>query len=464
MLVCHDREFLNDQINRVIAFEPEGVRFFNGNYDQYAKHRVQEKDVLENQQKKRKAEREQMERFINRFRAKATKAKAVQSRIKALEKMGDADLLTEWKQIDFCFPPTKRTSQQVLLAQDLSMQYGEKKVFDRIGMQVTRGDRIAVIGANGAGKTTLLKLLAGDMNPTSGSISYGHHVQVGYYAQHHKDALSGSSSAFEEVQCSAKDQTPLAIRSLLGALGFLGDDVDKPVSVLSGGEKARVALAKLLLHQHNLLIMDEPTNHLDLASSEKLAEALGTYDGTLIFASHNRSFANQLATRIWNVAHHQVEDYPGGINDYMESMLRRFQMPDEESVPESHDRDALTKAASKNNASIQTNFQSRTARKERKREQAKRREELRNLTYPLEQKLLSLEKKIAEIEARQEERSKALADPNTSQSSQEYADISKTFYEESVLLEQLLLEWESVGEELLQVKTKFADPGSDFDS
>jgi ATP-binding cassette subfamily F protein 3 len=225
----------------------------------------------------------------------------------------------------FSFPPCERAPNEVVRIEDVAKAYGELVVFDGVDLTVRRGEKIGIIGVNGAGKTTLLRMLAGELPHDAGTIRIGNGVEVGYYAQHHADTLDMGATIYEIVQRAAPDTAPSRVRSICGAFMFSGDDIDKPVKVLSGGEKARVALARLLVKPGNLMLMDEPTNHLDLASSESLTASLGTYDGTLIFVSHNRSLVRALATRIWNVEDGKVETYPGTLDEYMYSQMQRRQ-------------------------------------------------------------------------------------------------------------------------------------------
>ena len=323
VLICHDREFLDEQIDRVVSFEPEGVRQYRGNYVAYRKQREEEEIVLENKARNLSREREKTEEFINRFRAQANKAKAVQSRVKALEKMDDVVLFERRKVMHLAFPPCERTGHEVVKIHGLEKAYGDHVVFPSLDLSVQRGDKIGIIGINGAGKTTLLRMIAGEIPLDAGSLEIGHKVTPGYYAQHHAESLHRELTVFQEVALQDPEAGQTRVRSILGAFLFSGDDVDKKIAVLSGGERARVALAKLLIKPGNLLLMDEPTNHLDLESSESLAESLTRYDGTLLFVSHNRSFVRTLATKIWNVHDGIVEIYPGTLDEYLASARER---------------------------------------------------------------------------------------------------------------------------------------------
>src|SRR5499427_9267288 len=323
ILISHDREFLNEQIGQVVSLELEGVRSYPGNYEKYVEQRAEEETILAGKARNLARERERLTRFVDRFRAQANKARAVQSRIKSLERMDSVETYQKRGVMRFSFPPTARTVADVVRVEGLRKAYGSHVVFPGIDLTVRRGEKIGIIGVNGAGKTTLLRMLAGELPHDAGTIKIGSGVEVGYYAQHHADTLDLSATVYDVVQRASPDTPPARIRSILGAFMFSGDDTDKPIKVLSGGEKARVALARLLVAPGNLLLMDEPTNHLDLASSESLAASLGTFDGTLVFVSHNRSLIRTLATKIWNVEDGRVEIYPGTLDEYMYSMAQR---------------------------------------------------------------------------------------------------------------------------------------------
>ncbi|HVH99328.1 MAG TPA: ABC-F family ATP-binding cassette domain-containing protein, partial [Enhygromyxa sp.] len=323
ILICHDREFLDEQIERVVSFEPEGIRQYRGNYLAYRKQREEEEIVLENKARNLEREREKTEQFIDRFRAQANKARAVQSRVKQLNKLDDVVLFEKRKVMSFNFPACDRAGHEVVKIRGLKKAYGDHVVFPGIDLTVTRGEKIGIIGINGAGKTTLLRMIAGEIPYDAGTLELGHKVTPGYYAQHHAESLHRELTVFDEVAQQDPHAGQTRVRTILGAFLYSGDDVDKKIAVLSGGERARVALAKLLIKPGNLLLMDEPTNHLDLESSESLAESLTTYDGTLLFVSHNRSFVRRLATKIWNVHDGMVEIYPGTLDEYLASARER---------------------------------------------------------------------------------------------------------------------------------------------
>src|SRR6266436_195310 len=324
LLVSHDREFLDRQIDRVLSLEPEGLRSYAGNYERYLTARAQEEDLLAAQAEKQTRRRAQMQAFIERFRATASKARQVQSRVKLLEKEEIVQVREERATVRFRFPEAPRSGREVARLDRVSKGYGGRSVYRDLSAQVLRGDRIAVIGLNGAGKTTLLKLLAQEIAPDEGNLALGHNVVTGYFAQHHTERLDPSRTVLEEVHGLVATQPQSWVRGVLGAFLFSGDDVDKRIAVLSGGERARVSLAKLLVVPSNFLLMDEPTNHLDLESSEALIDALAGYEGTLLFVSHNRSFVNGLATQVWEVKEGAVDAQPGDLDDWHR---RRAQAP-----------------------------------------------------------------------------------------------------------------------------------------
>ncbi|HEY5924419.1 MAG TPA: ABC-F family ATP-binding cassette domain-containing protein [Kofleriaceae bacterium] len=433
ILISHDRDFLNDQIARVVSLELEGVRSYPGNYDKYVAARAEEETILAGKAKNLARERERLTKFIDRFRAQANKAKAVQSRIKWLEKMESVEQYEKRGTMRFSFPPSQRTVSEPVRIDKLKKAYGEHIVFPGIDLTVKRGEKIGIIGVNGAGKTTLLRMIADEIPHDEGTIKIGNGVQVGYYAQHHAETLDMTATIYEVLQRAAPDAQPARVRSMAGAFMFSGDDIDKPVKVLSGGERARVALARLCLAPGNLLLMDEPTNHLDLASSESLAQSLTTYDGTLVFVSHNRSLIRQLATRIWNVEDGRVETYPGTLDEYMYSMTQRRQ------AIAATDGAELTKSA----PAAPVPKVSREDDKARKRREAEARQKRTAKLGPLEKQVAQLEERIGVLEAEQKVRSAELADPSVYDDAARRNKLLADYQGASDKLEELTVRWEA---------------------
>ncbi len=443
ILISHDREFLNEQIDRIVSLEPEGVRSYPGNYERYLVQRAEEETILAGKAKNIARERERLERFVDRFRAQATKARAVQSRIKSLEKMESVETYAKRSVMRFSFPATTRPVADVIRIEGLRKAYGEHVVFPGVDLTVKRGEKIGIIGVNGAGKTTLLRMIANEIPHDAGMIKLGGGVDVGYYAQHHADTLDMTSTVFDVVARANPLATPARVRSLLGAFMFSGDDVDKPVKVLSGGERARVALARLLVAPGNLLLMDEPTNHLDLESSESLCEALKEYDGTLVFVSHNRSLVRNLASKIWNVENQAVDVYPGSLDEYLYSMAqRRMEV-------------AATGAAavgSLRSAAAPAKTMSREDDKARKRKEAEARQKRSARLGPLEKKVAQLEERIAELEPAQAKRSVDLANPDVYADEARRNKLLSEYQQAAEKLEELIARWEASQAELETAK------------
>ena len=470
VLISHDREFLNEQIARVVSLEPEGVRSYVGNYDRYVEARLEEETILAGKAKNLEREREHLTTFINRFRAQANKAKAVQSRIKMLEKMEDVETFQKRQVMRFSFPPTERCVSEVLKLDGVRKAYGDRVILPKVDLTVRRGERIGIIGVNGAGKTTLLRMIAGELPLDGGAIRVGQGVKVGYYAQHHADTLDLGATVLEVVQ-RASPTTPLPrVRSILGAFMFRGDDVDKPVKVLSGGEKARVALARLLVNPGNLMLMDEPTNHLDLESADSLAKSLTTYDGTLVFVSHNRALIRTLATRIWNVEGGKVETYPGTLDEYLYSCAqRRIEVAAAGVVPSkpAHRAPGTTGAQPTRSAHPERErgaeskgpppAKKDTAAddKERKRREAEARQKRAKQLGPLEKQVAQLEERIGQLEAAQATRSAELADPAVYADDARRRKLLDEYQKDQARLEELTARWEHAAEELEAGKQKF---------
>jgi ATP-binding cassette, subfamily F, member 3 len=319
VLVSHDRYFLDVTINRILELWNKRAYFYPGNYDRYLTQKEDRRIQLESAYKNQKDRIDHLEAFINRFRYQATKAKQVQSRIKELEKIERIEIPPEEKTIHFSFPQPPQSGRTVAEFNGVAKSYGEKRVFENVSFTVNRGDRIALVGINGAGKSTLIKLLAGAEQPTAGEFRLGHNVQVDYFAQDQYKALDPSARLLDDLTAVAptalSDQTRL--RSLLGCFLFSDDDVFKKIGVLSGGERNRYALARMLLVPPNFLLLDEPTNHLDLRAKDVLLEALQQYKGTVVFVSHDRYFIDKLATRVFEIEHGVLQDYPGNYEDYL---------------------------------------------------------------------------------------------------------------------------------------------------
>jgi len=322
VLVSHDRYFLNRMVTSIADLGPSGVTVYPGTYDDYLVERAARRELLEAQGRNQAKRIAEIERFIERFRYQATKARQVQSRIKMLERIERVEVGREARGIRFAFPAPPRTGRRVAALRAARKAYGDNVVYAGVTFEVERGERVALVGPNGAGKSTLLRLLAGVLPLDGGERALGAHVAVHYYAQHQLDALTPALTVLEELERAAPELGQTRLRTILGAFLFSGDTVDKKIAVLSGGEKARVALAKMLVRPAALLCMDEPTNHLDLASREGLEQALVTFPGTIVFISHDRYFINRLASTIVEVVRGTLTRHLGDYDDYLSAKTR----------------------------------------------------------------------------------------------------------------------------------------------
>src|ERR1700684_3826029 len=317
VLISHDRYFLDVTINKIAEIWNKRIHLYTGNYDKFLAQKTQRNEQLQAAYRNQRDRIEQLEVFINRFRYQATKAKQVQSRIKELEKIERIELPEEEKTIHFSFPQPKPSGRIVAEFHNVSKSYGEKFVFGGVDFIIERGDRIALVGGKGAGKSTLIKLLAGSEPLTSGEYRLGHNAEVDYFAQDQYKELDPNARMLDDLQGEAPRSTNTELRSLLGCFLFSEDDVFKRIGVLSGGERNRYALARMLLQPSNFLLLDEPTNHLDMRAKDLLLESLEKYIWTVVFVSHDRYFIDKLATRIFEVGNGEVSIFPGNYEDYI---------------------------------------------------------------------------------------------------------------------------------------------------
>jgi ATP-binding cassette, subfamily F, member 3 len=316
VLISHDRYFLDVTVGKIVEIWNKQIFFYTGNYEKYLAEKTQRREQLHSAWRTQRERIEQLEVFINRFRYQATKAKQVQSRIKELEKMERIELPPEEKTIHFSFPQPKQSGRIVAEFEHLAKSYGKKQVFRDVSFIIERGDRIALVGVNGAGKSTLIKLLAGKEPLTAGEFRLGHNVQPDYFAQDQYQELDANARILDDLSEMSPRSTQTELRNLLGCFLFSEDDVFKRIGVLSGGERSRYALLRMLLHPANFLLLDEPTNHLDLRAKDVLLNALEGYTGTVVFVSHDRYFIDKLATRVFEIGEGRVEVYPGNYEDY----------------------------------------------------------------------------------------------------------------------------------------------------
>jgi ATP-binding cassette, subfamily F, member 3 len=317
ILISHDRYFLDVTIDRTVEIWNKRLTIYQGNYTKYLGQKDERRAQLEAAYRNQREQIEHLEAFINRFRYQATKAKQVQSRIKELEKIERIEIPEEEPVIHFKFPQPPPSGRTVVEAEGLSKSYGPKQVLNNVHFNIERGDRVALVGVNGAGKSTLIRMLTGSEPPTSGMVRLGHNVVAEYFAQDQYKVLDPEARMLDDISRAALKVPEVELRSLLGCFLFSGDDVFKPLGVLSGGERNRYALARILVSPSNFLLLDEPTNHLDMRAKDVLLEAIAAFSGTVVFVSHDRYFIDRLATRVLEVENGAVIAYEGNYEDYL---------------------------------------------------------------------------------------------------------------------------------------------------
>ena len=429
VLISHDRKFLDNTTNRTVEIMLGHIHDYKVPYSKYLELRkeriAQQKAAYENQQRMI----EKTEEFIEKFRYKPTKSNQVQSRIKALEKLDRIEVDEEDRsRLAVKFPPAPRSGDIAFKAVDLTVGYGSKVVFSGANIEVKRGEKVALVGRNGEGKTTLMRVIMRELDPMSGEARVGHNVNIGYYAQNQEDILDKNDTVFETLDRIAVGDIRTKLRDILAAFLFKGEDIDKKVAVLSGGERARLAMAKLMLKPYNLLAMDEPTNHMDIRSKDILKQALKSYDGTLVVVSHDRDFLDGLVTKLYEFRDGHVKEHLGGIQEFLDSRrietlneLERHINEEKAPAPEKEER----KAAAKDEYNVRK-FVSKEERKKRNR-------------------ISFLEKGIAEIEAKMKEIESVLSNPGEKD---DIMELTRTYLENKRELDAKTEEWASLVESL----------------
>ncbi len=433
VFVSHDRFFIDRLAQEIAELEFQKLVHYSGNYHFYEQQKELNRVQLLQKAEEQRQERERITRFIERFRYKNTKSVQVQSRVKMLEKMEIIEIPPAQRNINFKIQTPVKSYKDVCRFQNVSFRYDVPWVFRDLTLNLYRGEKAALVGVNGVGKTTMTRIISQELIPESGKVEIGERVSIGYYAQHQIDALNLDKKIVEEVSESADPALRTHIRDILGVFQLSGDDIEKQISVLSGGEKARVSLAKILVSPVNFLIMDEPTNHLDLYSKQALERALSDYDGTLLLISHDRYFLDKLVSRVFELRDGVLRVFEGNYSEYLKKRSR--------------EDDSLI------NKTETPQISQKNSRKDQKRQEAEARQEISRLRKVLTDKVQKFEILIEEMEAEKTHIEKLMADPEFYKDKMEAAKYGKRYQEIQNELPDAMTEWESANvklEELLE--------------
>lgn len=440
VLISHDRRFLDNLTRRTIEVAMGKLTEYTGNFTYYLDEKALRMEQLRAAYQNQQQHIKQTQQFISRFRYKNTKARQVQSRVKMLEKMEMIELEDEEGGISFDFPEPPQPGRMLMELSDLHKSFGELELFRNLDFTIERGDRIAFLGVNGAGKSTLARIMAGIEPFQYGERKPGHNVAIGYYAQNQAEELVPQKTVLQTLDDMAVGEIRKRLRTLLGCFMFSGDDVDKLVSVLSGGEKSRLALAKMLLTPSNLLILDEPTNHLDMRSKAVLQDALSRYEGSFVIVSHDRDFLEPLVNKCVDFRDGKLRETLGTVSDYLHKRAA-------EQNAEHGQRDVAGKEIQRRSA--------QHSDRERKREEAARRQERYRLLKPLKNKIDRVEKEITALEEQKAEIESGLADESTYRDDEKAKELTQRYRDVSARLDAVYADWESAQEEIEKIESEF---------
>jgi len=454
LVISHDRTFLNTMVDRIIELEGGGLNEYPGGYDDYVELKERQLQLLEAQRKNQEQRIAQVQRFIDKYRAQKTRARQAGSRKKMLELLEKekVDIPSRPKRVHFSFPQPERSGTPALTLHGIDKAYGEIEVYRGMDFTVARGDRVALVGPNGAGKSTLLKIAAGLLAHDAGTRKLGHNVSVHYYAQHQLESLNPGITPLQEMMALPGWDRISWLRSLLGAMLLGPKEIETHIADLSGGEKAKLALAKMLVNPANLILLDEPTNHLDPQAREVLEEALVAFDGSLVFISHDRTFINRIANRVVEVVAGKLTNFIGNYDDYILSLEKRGATKLAETLST-----AIPKPVPEFPKKAIVREENAVDRKERKRRQAQMRSVKKRATGKLQNEIKNCEEKIAATEKKLDEIHMAFADPATSR--EKMAELGREEKAVKAYLEDLYRQWESFSTELEEVERRFAQNG-----
>lgn len=424
VLVSHDRFFIDRLAGEIAELEDGKLTLYPGNYHFYEREKQVALEKLHQEWERQQKEIARQQRFIDRFRYKATKAAQVQSRIKQLNKIDRIELPRPPKKLHFTIPVESPGYKDVVTIREMSFRFDREWVLQDVNLDIYRGERVALVGLNGSGKTTLTRLLSGELSPQKGLVKLGQKVVLGYYAQHQVEQLKLQNSIYDEVLSTAAPNSVEKIRDILGVFNFSGDDIMKKIGVLSGGEKARVSLVKILLSPVNFLIMDEPTNHLDINSRQALENALSEYAGTLLIISHDRYFLDKLVHRVLELKEGRLHAFEGNYSDY----LQKREQTRAETVSSVREKNLTL---------------SRNKMKEKKRKEAEARQAISRERKTLEQEILTIENRVGELEEIKADLENQMADPASYGNGEKAARMQIAYTAATQELKQLYLSWEA---------------------
>ncbi|MFA0964818.1 ABC-F family ATP-binding cassette domain-containing protein [Roseivirga sp. BDSF3-8] len=434
IVVSHDRQFLDNTITSIVEVSQQQLNQYSGNYTFFVEEKAMRDEIQQNAFENQQQKIKQTERFIERFRSKATKARQVQSRVKALEKMDRVEEVTDTNvAINFDFRFNQQSGKQVMELEDISKGYGDLELLESTDARIMRGDKIALIGANGKGKSTLLRIIFG-MEKHAGLRKEGYNVITAFFAQHQLESLNIDNEIIEELKQAGSGKTEQELRAVLGCFLFSDEEVHKKIKVLSGGEKSRVALAKTIISEANFLMLDEPTNHLDMISENILIQALQQYQGTYVVVSHNRHFINEVANKIWYIEDKEIKEYPGTYKEYLYWRSQVAPPPAEEKK----EKPKKEEKPSRNQA------------------QQEEYKELQRSLKKLQKSMEEHEQQIAKLEKEKKELEEKMAKPDIYGDPDKLLEVNEKYDGVKKLMEEQTEKWESVAMEIDEMEEKLS--------